>query len=101
VRFTAAWKRKERWHAWYAWYPIDIDGEWIWLETLERRAVWHGMAEVMPDDHEHYSWEYRLPCEHCAGSGLTTISNYDGNGSDADDQPCPHCSLSRRESHGK
>lgn len=30
-------------------------------------------------------------CEHCHDTGLTTIENYDGNGSDADDQPRPFC----------
>jgi hypothetical protein len=30
-------------------------------------------------------------CETCGGSGLVTIFDYDGNGSDADDQPCPDC----------
>lgn len=30
-------------------------------------------------------------CERCGDSGLVTIFNYDGNGSDADDQPCPDC----------
>ncbi len=34
-------------------------------------------------------------CEECGGSGLTTIYNYDGNGSDADDQPCPFCAMER------
>lgn len=30
-------------------------------------------------------------CERCGGSKLVTIFNFDGNGSDADDQPCPVC----------
>lgn len=30
-------------------------------------------------------------CKRCHGSTNVTISNYDGNGSDADDQPCPEC----------
>jgi DnaJ-class molecular chaperone len=36
-----------------------------------------------------------VPCGKCNGTGLTTRYNYDGNGSDADDQPCPHCALDR------
>jgi hypothetical protein len=36
-------------------------------------------------------------CEHCHDTGLTTISNYDGNGSDADDQPCPDCAIARSD----
>jgi hypothetical protein len=31
-------------------------------------------------------------CERCGGTRLVTIFNYDGCGSDADDQPCPECS---------
>lgn len=34
-------------------------------------------------------------CHKCNGSGLITIYDYDGNGSDADDQPCPVCALER------
>jgi DnaJ-class molecular chaperone len=30
-------------------------------------------------------------CAECSGTGLVTIHNYDGHGSDADDQPCPEC----------
>jgi len=33
------------------------------------------------------------PCERCDGSGLITIMDYDGYGSDADDQPCPECAA--------
>lgn len=32
-------------------------------------------------------------CEKCDGTGLVTIFNYDGNGSDADDQPCSECAA--------
>lgn len=35
--------------------------------------------------------QYASECSECGGSGLTTIHNYDGAGSDADDQPCPDC----------
>lgn len=24
------------WHRWFAWYPVEIDGHYIWLETIER-----------------------------------------------------------------
>lgn len=28
-----------RWHKVFAWLPRVIDGEWVWLENIERRAV--------------------------------------------------------------
>jgi len=31
------------------------------------------------------------PCEKCKGSRVVTIFDYDGHGSDADDQPCQEC----------
>ena len=27
------------WHRWFAWYPVVIEGQWVWLETVERRLV--------------------------------------------------------------
>jgi len=30
-------------------------------------------------------------CDTCNSTGLVTIMNYDGYGSDADDQPCRDC----------
>lgn len=30
-------------------------------------------------------------CDKCNGTRLVTILNYDGHGSDADDQPCLEC----------
>lgn len=41
------------------------------------------------------SWIYvppKVSCYLCHDTTLITIKNYDGNGSDADDQPCPECS---------
>lgn len=35
--------------------------------------------------------EWAGECAECSGTGLVTIYNYDDNGSDADDQPCPQC----------
>lgn len=34
---------------------------------------------------------YASECGECSGTGLVTIYNHDGHGSDADDQPCPEC----------
>lgn len=43
----------KKWHRWFAWEPILMDGKWIWLEYVERRAV-HicGMWGSI-------TWEYR------------------------------------------
>ena len=32
------WDTKSRagWHRWFAWHPVVIDGQWVWLETVER-----------------------------------------------------------------
>lgn len=35
--------------------------------------------------------QYASECATCGGTGLVTIYDYDGNGSDADDQPCEDC----------
>jgi len=32
-----------------------------------------------------------VPCDRCEGTRVVTIMDYDGYGSDADDQPCPDC----------
>lgn len=34
---------------------------------------------------------YASECSECRGKGVVGISNYDGHGSDADDQPCEGC----------
>lgn len=31
------------------------------------------------------------PCGACKGYGVVTVVDYDGHGSDADDQPCQSC----------
>ena len=38
------WKAKHRqqydeWRDWFAWFPVKIQGEWIWLETVQRTQV--------------------------------------------------------------
>ena len=35
--------------------------------------------------------QYASECATCGGTGLVTIYDYDGNGSDADDQLCHDC----------
>ncbi len=43
----------------------------------------------------------KATCKHCGDTGLTTIRGMCGGVEmDCDDQPCPHCSESRRGSDG-
>jgi len=35
--------------------------------------------------------QYAGECLECKGTGLVALYDYDGQGSDADDQPCPEC----------
>lgn len=48
------WKAKDNWwHLWYAWYPVNIDGEYVWLEWVERyteKVTW-----------DYTRCKYRLP----------------------------------------
>jgi hypothetical protein len=48
------WREKlDDWHRIFCWQPYRIDGEWIWLEHIERRRkleTWVGDV-----------FEYRLP----------------------------------------
>jgi len=43
MRWTATRKpsRKTTWHDWFAWHPVTIDGERVWLESVERRLEYH------------------------------------------------------------
>jgi hypothetical protein len=48
--------RIQEWHDVFLWFPMVVDGTWVWLESVERRAVW--------DDHgpvKELVWEYRNP----------------------------------------
>lgn len=35
------WKKRHRgdWNVWFAWHPIEIAGEYIWLERVERMLI--------------------------------------------------------------
>lgn len=35
------WTPKDTWEwtDWFAWHPVTIDGQKVWLETVERRLV--------------------------------------------------------------
>ena len=46
------------WHDWFAWYPVQLDpGEFIWLETIERRnELW--ISGLDPSDMNE-KWAYR------------------------------------------
>lgn len=41
------WKQKpipepSPWRKWFAWYPVEIDGENVWLEWIERYCEGRG-----------------------------------------------------------
>jgi hypothetical protein len=40
---------RTKWHRWFAWYPVVVAGQWVWLETVERREhrplVWSDWTE--------------------------------------------------------
>jgi hypothetical protein len=46
---------------WFAWIPVrTIDGEWVWLETVER--VWYQSPAITENDFKRTSglnWAYR------------------------------------------
>ncbi|MDR7037382.1 hypothetical protein J2X36_002129 [Methylobacterium sp. BE186] len=60
MRISHAWleRRYERltnWHRWFAWRPVSLDGETIWLETVERKGEFHcgGFGDCI------WFWQYR------------------------------------------
>lgn len=60
LRFETAqerWTRRTLWHRWFAWHPVEVsDGEWWWLETVERRECYQGSHAGGT-----FWWEYRVP----------------------------------------
>lgn len=65
------------WTRWFAWYPVratDGTGDWVWLETVERRvsersAVWRDTGY----DGLYLTWDYRP----LRGQGIWTRVNCD------------------------
>lgn len=53
-----AWYKEETntWRPWFAWYPVQVDGEKVWLQTVERK-LWGIGGELG----EHFFYNYRLP----------------------------------------
>ncbi len=31
--------RPPRWKRWFAWHPVEIEGESVWLEVVERKFI--------------------------------------------------------------
>lgn len=64
-----AWETKRaQWHRWFAWYPCHVlEGQWVWLEEVERRReiVGYDPAALYPDatqsERAQYAYQYRLP----------------------------------------
>jgi hypothetical protein len=34
------------WYPWFAWYPVEIENEYVWLETVERKVDVSGQAHA-------------------------------------------------------
>lgn len=39
MRWKSRWDQQYKWHRYFAWFPVLIDGEYIWLEWVERKRV--------------------------------------------------------------
>lgn len=75
------WRAGCNGETWYASEDSDAPPDWM------KFCPWCGNnARFATESHKPNS-----VCERCGGTGLVTIHNYDGNGSDADDQRCPEC----------
>ena len=47
------------WHSWFAWFPVEINGEAVWWERVERKGTHY--AGGMGD--EWWEFEYRNPVQ--------------------------------------
>lgn len=50
------WRKKftpHDWRPWFAWRPVNIAGNWVWLETVER------VRDVGALGRDGDSWRYR------------------------------------------
>lgn len=74
--------RSDEWQSFFAWQPYCIDGQWVWLERLERRRELAGIVDV---------WEYRaLADTHPKGGDSEAAPFMSGAvGSEADETPNP------------
>lgn len=54
MRCKTAPKRLSDWRPWFAWNPVQIDDEWIWLETVHRRGTFRENIA-----HCYWHWEWR------------------------------------------
>lgn len=45
---------KQNWHRWYAWHPVDVHGNTVWMEVVERKGTFH-----YDSCGGSYSYEYR------------------------------------------
>lgn len=45
----------KEWHRWFAWKRVEIDGEIVWWEWVERRWI---RSDLYPS-HVHEVYEYR------------------------------------------
>ena len=50
------WHGHGPWETWFAWYPLMINGQSVWLRTVERRYQYRGKGENV-----ERRWTYQVP----------------------------------------
>lgn len=45
-------KREDAWYPWFAWHPVRVEGQWVWLEWVERWKRFMGYYQEL---------DYRFP----------------------------------------
>ena len=50
-----SWRGHGPWEPWFAWYPLMIDGQSVWLRTVERRPGYREINGVV-----ERRWIYQL-----------------------------------------
>lgn len=46
------------WQVWFAWYPVEVDGQYVWLERIER-CRYKGRPGLAPI----FNLGYRFPLD--------------------------------------
>ena len=49
------WRGHGPWEAWFAWYPLMINGQSVWLRTVERRYQYRDNGSSV-----ERRWTYQL-----------------------------------------
>ena len=52
---TEGWRSQGPWETWFAWYPLMINGQSVWLRTVERRCQYRESGNGV-----ERRWTYQL-----------------------------------------